>query len=106
VDNDDMAWQPRRHWDWLVAENDLAPTEDEYRTIATCDICGAWIVRRVDGLPESIRINTDDDERRPGVTVTAADPDRALLLWSLDGGGIDVRCRCGWPHHLVAPTRW
>ncbi|MEY2974016.1 MAG: hypothetical protein RIR49_436 [Actinomycetota bacterium] len=101
-----MAWQPRRHWDWLVAENDLAPTEDEYRTIATCDICGAWIVRRVDGLPESIRINADDDERRPGVTVTAADPDRALLLWSLDGGGIDVRCRCGWPHHLVAPPRW
>jgi hypothetical protein len=98
-----MAWQPRRHWDWLVAENDLAPTEDEYRTIADCDICGTWIARRVDDLPGSIRINADDDERRPGVTVTADDPERALLMWSVHGGELDVRCRCGWPHRLVAP---
>ena len=97
-----MAWQPRRHWDWLVVENDLAPDEREYRTVAGCDICGAWIVRRVDGVPESIRLNCDDDDRRPSATVMADDPQRALLLWSIDGGTLDVRCRCGWPHHLVA----
>lgn len=98
-----MAWQPRMHWDWLVAESRLSPAEDQFRTTHRCSICDTWLVQRVDDVPESIRINTIENDH------AMQDPMPSMsetLRWSTSGGELDIRCRCGWPHRLTATGYW
>ncbi|MDA2945392.1 MAG: hypothetical protein O2925_08325 [Actinomycetota bacterium] len=101
-----MAWQPRVHWDWLVTESQLAPAESEYSTTHSCDICGAWLIRRVEHQPGSIRVNSDDNRPDRGVVIEDSDPVTALLAWSVSGGEIAVKCECGWPHTLRSDAGW
>lgn len=101
-----MAWQPRGHWDWLVAETDLSPPERAFAITHSCMVCGDWLVQRVEGIPASIRANRDANNPDGGLQIEAADPDSALLGWSYAGGLISIRCECGWPNELHAPADW